>query len=216
MYLDSKDYQTVWRLAHNWVGLEPEASHPDDLSPELQTAVHRLMRAAFNREITVRTRRLQVFSDDSTLSFLFDFRHMRNFLKCLRHDQFDPAYLDTLYLKRGDLLRWCDQEYLDAPPIWKIQAVARADSVSDESDEDQSWYDELSDRRKQRVTCLQIAKQLWAENPGLSYREVHAHPIMTKYGYKGTGTLSVFKKWARRYASDYAKQGGNKEKQEVE
>ena len=23
MYLDSKDYQTVWRLAHNWVGLDP-------------------------------------------------------------------------------------------------------------------------------------------------------------------------------------------------
>ncbi|BBJ24598.1 hypothetical protein W01_25250 [Candidatus Nitrotoga sp. AM1P] len=49
MYLDSEDYQTVWQLAHNWVGANPEISDPDLFSDELKHSIHRLMSAAINQ-----------------------------------------------------------------------------------------------------------------------------------------------------------------------
>lgn len=213
MYLDSKDYQTVWQLAHNWAGADPEKSDPLLLSDELKHSIHRLMSAVINQTLSSRTRRFILFMDDSFFTLVSDFRHYRKFNKCLRNDEFDKSYLSSIYLKRGDVLRWCQSEFLSPPPIWQVNILdtPKFDEQIDDSDDDKdNWYDKISDRRKQRIACLEIAKQLWNENPELSYKEVHSHPVMTRYGYGKSFSFETFKKWARPYASEYAKQGGNK------
>jgi len=214
MYLDSKDYQTVWQLAHNWVGADPEKNDSNLLSDELKHSIHRLMSAALNQAISSRTRRFALFTDDSFFTFVFDSRHTSKFLKCLRNDEFDKSYLSSIYLKRGDVLRWCQSEFLSPPPIWQVEnldAPKFNEQIDDSDDEKDNWYGNLSDRRKQRIACLEIAKQLWQENPELSYKEVHSHPVMTRYGYGKTFSPDTFKKWTRPYASEYAKQGGKKQ-----
>ena len=214
MYLDSKDYQTVWQLAHNWVGADPEKSDSHPLPDELKHSIHRLMSAAINQAIPSRTRRWVLFKDDSFTSFIFEFRHYINFKKCLRNDEFDKSYLNSIYLKRGDVLRWCKNEFLLAPPIWRIEdsdALSSDELIDDSDDDKDNWYDKMSDRRKQRIACLEIAKQLWQENSELTYREVHSHPAITRYGYGKSFSFDTFKKWARPYASEYAKQGGSKQ-----
>lgn len=86
MYLDnSKDYQTVWQLAHNWTELDQIKSDPKALSVDLKDAIHRLMHAAFNGAIKIRTRRRAFFIDESLLSDIFDFSHVRKFLKCFKN-----------------------------------------------------------------------------------------------------------------------------------
>jgi len=65
MYLDSKDYQTVWQLAHNWVGADSEKSDPLQLSDELKHSIHRLMSAAINQTIPSRTMRISGHRDRS-------------------------------------------------------------------------------------------------------------------------------------------------------
>jgi hypothetical protein len=111
-------------------------------------------------------------------------------------------------------LRWCQSEFLSPPPIWQIinlDSPKLKEQIDDSDDDKDNWYDNLSPRRKQRIACLEIAKQLWRDNPELSYKEVHSHPVMTRYGYGKSFSLETFKKWARPYASEYAKQGGNKQ-----
>jgi hypothetical protein len=195
-------------LAHNWAKTDPEKSDCNALSAELKAIIHRLMSAALNRNISIRTRRMTFFIDDSFLSIVFDLHHFKRFLKCLRKDEFNKAYLDTIYLKRGDVLRWCQNEFLLPPPIWQttIADISTSNEITDDSDDDKdNWYDKLSERRKQRITCLEIAKQLWKDNPELSYEQVRLHPIMTHYGYGASFTKDTFKKWARPFASDFAK-----------
>lgn len=160
MYLDSKDYQTVWQLAHNWVGASSDTSDANALSDELKEAIHRLMSAAINRAISIRTKRMAFFTDESFASLILEFQHFRKFMKCLRGDAFNKEYLDSIYLKRGDVLRWCQNEFLTPPPIWQITTTISMppDQSTDDSDDDKdNWYDNLSDRRKQRVACLEIA-----------------------------------------------------------
>lgn len=213
MYLDNKDYQTVWQLAHNWVNADPDKSDCTALSAELKEVIHRLMSAALHRGISIRTRRMAFFTDEDFLSLIIEFHHFRKFWKCLRGDIFNKAYLDAIYLKRGDVLRWCHNEFLPAPPIWQtaIANTSTSNETTDDSDDDKdNWYDKVSPRRKERITCLEIAKQLWKDNPELSYEQVHLHPTMTHYGYGASFTKAMFKKWARPFASDFAKKGGSK------
>ena len=64
MYLDTKDFQTIWRLAHNWVGADPETSDPARLSIELKEVILRLMHASLNQVISVRTRNRAFFFEE--------------------------------------------------------------------------------------------------------------------------------------------------------
>ena len=213
MYLHSKDYLTIWQLAHNWVDTDPEKSDPHLLSDELKHSIHRLMFAAMNQAITSRTKRFRLFMDDSFFTTVFDFHHFVKFSKCLRKNEFNKTYLNSIYLMRSDVLRWCQREFLTPPPIWQVSNLdaPQLDKQIDDLDDDKNnWYDNLSDRRKQRIVCLEIAKRLWEDNPELSYKEVHSHRVMTRYGYGKSFTFETFKKWARPYASEDAKQGGNK------
>lgn len=177
MYLDSKeDYQTVWQLAHNWVDADSVRSDPTALSNDLKEALHRLMSASINRNISVRTRRMKIFTDETFLSLVLDIRHLRRFWKCRRNNEFDKAYLDLIYLKRGDVLRWCQNEFFSPLSIWKVEQLA--DSNISDDDENAQWRKRLTDRQRRVITCLEIAKHLWLKNSDLAYEEVYNHPIM--------------------------------------
>jgi hypothetical protein len=213
MYLDSEDFQTIWQLAHNWVGTDPDQTDPNAPLPELKDAIHRLMSAAYSRTISIRTRRFAVFMDESFFTLITDFPHYRKFWKCLRHDEFNKAYLDSIYVKRGDVLRWCQNEFLSPPPIWQLAEIenspaSRNANKEDEEEEDSSWYDVLTEKRKQKVACLEMARALWKINPKQTYAEIHQHPIMKMYCTPSVFSLRAFKKWSGRYASEYAKNGG--------
>ena len=40
---NSPDFKTVWQLAHNWIGADLDETNSSAISPELKTAIHRLM-----------------------------------------------------------------------------------------------------------------------------------------------------------------------------
>ena len=210
MYLDSQDYQTIWKLAHNWSNTDPESTNENSLTPETKIFIHRIMSAINQSKITVRSRRFQIFQDESVFSFIVDFNHFRKFSQCLKKDIFIKAYLESLYVRRSDVLTWCDNDFLSPPPIWQIKnnqlnSVGVYDSSDDENE---GWYKEISDTRKKRVACLELAKKLWQISPHLTYEEIYNHEIMKQYGYHNVFSLAAFKKWARPFAPDQAKLGG--------
>jgi hypothetical protein len=169
------------------------------------------MHAAMNQTISVRTRNRGFFFEDSFLASIVDHGHFNKFLKCLRKDVFDKAYLDTIYVRRSDVLRWCQNEFLTPPPVWRLPETTQEPptlSVNEQDDEDNDWYTALTTKRKQRVSCLEMAKKLWEINPDWSYEEVYRNPIMLRYGNPAVFTLKSFKKWAREFAPDAAKSGG--------
>jgi len=202
MFLDSKDYQPVWVLAHDWVGADSEQNDAASLSPELKEAINRLLIAAINLRISIRTARRRFFVDDSTISTLMDFQHLRRFWKCTRHDQFDKDYLCSIYVNRGEVLRWCQDEFLAPPPMWRVEQSKQSEP---ENDDEKGWYESLTEKRRQRVACLEMAKILWKQAPNTTYEEMYRHTIMQRYCVPTVFTLRAFKKWSQPYASDYAK-----------
>lgn len=209
MYLQSEDYQTVWKLSHNWAGIEVTESK-DNLSEDLKITIHRIMNAAILGRVTVRNKRGQIFMDDSLFTFIFDFSHYRKFGKCLRRDIFDQSYLDSLYVKRPEILSWCLADYLTQPPIWKLEGEKNsATSAYDASDdENQTWYNALTDQRKKRVACIELSKKLWMIHPESSYEKIYNDPRMKQFGNPGIFSFDAFKKWTRPYAPEQIKEGG--------
>lgn len=121
MFLDGKDFKTIWQLAHDWVDADPEKTDINAVSSELKDAIHRLMLASFNEEISIRTKDYVIFDKGYYLNTIFDYFHFRKFKQCLKQDKFDQVYLDSLYVKRNEVLDWCANIiYLDPPPCWAL------------------------------------------------------------------------------------------------
>ena len=211
MYLDNHDYQTIWKLAHNWCKLDPDLSNDKDLNDEVKSVIHRIMLAINWHKISLRNKSYRIFEDESFLNFFFDFKHLRKFHKCLRKDIFDKSYLDSLYVLRPEVIAWCQSDYLTVPPIWQIDHSAQ-NNKHEVDDENDGWYQELTDLRKQKLVFLELAKRLWLKNPNQTYEDIFNHPVIKEHGNPNVFSLDSFKKWSRPFSSDFAKEGGRPKK----
>lgn len=211
MYIESDDFQTIWNLGHNWTGHDPESTNPKNLPKDLQVVIQRLLSAIMRNRLPARGKKLAILMDDSIITAIIDFRHIYRIYQCIHNDVFDKTYLNSVYVRRANLIDWCKSEYLESPPVWNIEdkKLPSVDKAYDSSDdENESWYNDLTDRRKQRVACLEIAKKLWLIDPSKSYEKIYNDPSMKQFGNPGVFSFEAFKKWARAYAPEQVKEGG--------
>ena len=97
-YLKGSDYQTVWQLAHGWVGKDSHTSDPNNLPQEVKEAIHRVLVAIRNKLISVRTTSHVILDSDSIWSILFDYSHHKKFTACLKDNRFDkPKFLCLIF-----------------------------------------------------------------------------------------------------------------------
>ena len=207
MYLDTADFSTIWKLAHHWTGLNPSETDPKQISNELRETIYRIMSAISWTHISVRTRTRLILTDNFFLSIL-DLPHLIRFKRCLRDGVINPNYLDSLYIKRPEVIAWCEKEYLAAPSIWADGLPSEHQILSVEDDKDDGWYQSLTETRKKRVACLELAKRLWELKQEQTYEDVYNHPIMKQYATPKIFTFEAFKRWSKPYASEFATKGG--------
>lgn len=215
MYLtDSFDYKTVWQLAHEWTGQDSLSADPTSPSPEVKQAIHRILIAIRNRLITVRTKHRLIMSGDDFLDAVFNIKHDIKFYVCLKKNRFNKEYLDSLYVWRPEVIRWCQNDMLPVPQFWqpKLEIEFSGESEAD----DEHWYKRLTPRKKGIVAALHIAERLWQNDKSLLYEDVLNHEDMKKYNNpQYFSSLDSFKEWARDIAPQEAKTGGRRKKTAV-
>jgi len=214
---NNPDFKTVWQLAHDWVGEETDKTDPNAISPKLRLAIDRLIRAIGSKEISARWKGHRIFIDESLLSFIFDLRHSMRFYFWVMFNKFSKDYLDNLYVKRNEVITWCEKvALLDPPPCWSqnqiTTTVQTAGKTAETDEENKNWHDELTERRRKITGCLELAKKLWEENPNQSYDQIYNHSILQKYGNPSVFSKESFQEWAKEYASEFAKKGGRRKK----
>lgn len=214
MYIQTEDYETIWSLSHKWVGHDPETTDPNNLPSEVALYIQRVSAAIFRNQLPARNKKRVIFIDDSFISFLIDFKHLKNLRACVFDGRFDKSYLTTIYVRRPHVIEFCAKEFLEVPSFWqtKNQNIISNASYDSSDDENITWYTELTERRKQRVACLELAKKLWDMNPSRSYEQIFNDEIMRQFGNPKVFSLEAFKKWARPFAPDQIKEGGRPSK----
>ena len=86
--------------------------------------------------------------------------------ECQTRNEFSKELLNNLYVRRGEILGWCQKEFLAPPPFWNPetidanQSLANTPDVADDGSDKDGWYEKLTDRRRQLVATLEMAKQL--------------------------------------------------------
>jgi hypothetical protein len=209
MYLLGSDYKTVWQLAHNWTGQDSQSDFPPTPSPEVKESIHRIFIAIRNKLISVRTKSRVIMGGDDFLDVLFDIKHDLKFHACLKKDQFDKEYLDSLYVWRPEVLRWCQKDMLPVPIFWQPNLEIEF-SGEIEADEEH-WYKQLTSRKKSIIAALHIAERIWQGDKSLLYEDVLNHDDMKKYNKPQIfPSLDSFKEWARDIAPQEAKTGGRR------
>ncbi len=179
MFLDDNpDYQTVWQLAHNWADANPDETDTNAISPKLREHIIRLMLAIRNRKISARTRKRSIFIDDSVISLIADIPHYLKTLNCLLKDAINKAYLDSLYVKREEVIDLCLKSHYVPPSCWMPKHLPDGQIVTKEA-KNYRLVDEIEDR----IRCQAIASALWELDPQKDYRKP-GRPPKAKYAIK--------------------------------
>lgn len=219
MYLKGTDYRSIWALSHQWKGYDPEISGNESPPEEVQDLIQRLISGHFRGDFPLRKGSGFLIDpkENSLLINLFvSLPLMFKLRKFQTRNEFNKELLNNLYVRRGEILGWCQKEFLAPPLCWTPetndanQSPANTPEGADDDSDKDGWYEKLTDRRKQLAATLEIAKQLWKEEPKQTYEDILKHPVMIRFGYPKIFTLDSFKRWARPFATEYAKNGGRR------
>lgn len=217
MFLEGKDYLSIWKTANLWAEYDPDSTNFADLPEEVQDNIFRIIQGVLRDDLTLRKKSGTRLAEDNPFAFFSLFFALLKLRKCLTKHTFDKEYLDSVLLGRGEVLRWCQKEFLTPPSFWMpeeakaLQTSRAIDAEEDEEDEKHGWYNVLTARRKHRVMCLEIARRLWTENENLTYEQVYSDPVMNRFECKRAfNSLVQFKEWARAIASEFAKEPGRR------
>lgn len=205
MFLDGEDFKSVWQLAHNWAGEDPNKTDVNTISPKLKTAIHRLMHAMATYEISARSSKRLIFEDNSLWTFITDFIHYLKFYLCLRKDKFNKDYLDNLYAKRYEVIRWCiNVALIDPPPCW---ATKRLPYESINTKETKNYRP--ADENEDRIRCQAIASTLWELDPSIHPNHIARSKILQRIGNGAQYDISTITDWITEFdpQQEYRKTG---------
>jgi hypothetical protein len=212
---NKQEFLSVWATAHVWAQLPQVSTDINNLPAPVLADIDTLLLAYVRDEISLRTSYGYRVLGHTVLQTLFglDEDYERISDQLYRKKPLDASYLDTIYVRRSELLHWCEKEYREPPACWTPQFLKVAEKPLPEDVEEaegDGWLDQLTERRRRIVACLEVARHLWEKNSKLSYEDVYNHPLLAQTGLRVYFTFDSFKKWARRVASDEAKRGGRR------
>ncbi|MGZ0019156.1 hypothetical protein [Nitrosomonas sp. wSCUT-2] len=178
MYLDDNpDYKTVWQLAHDWANLNPEKTDTKAIPPVLREHIIRLILAIRNKKISARTRKRSIFIDDSVISLIVDTPHYLRTLSCLLKDAINKSYLDSLYIKREDVIDLCITSHHVPPSCWMPKYLPDGQIIKKEAKNYRP-----ANETEDRIRCQTIATVLWELDPAIHLVHMAQSTIMQRFG----------------------------------
>lgn len=203
---NNPDFKSIWQLAHDWAGEESNQTDPAAISSELRLAIDRLIRAIGSKEISARWKGRRIFIDDSFLSFIFDSWHAIKFYRWLIHNKFSKDYLNNLYVKRNEVIIWCDKILLlNPPPCWMPKHPLGEQISAKETKKKYRPANEMEDR----IRCQVIASTLWELDSTIHPTHIARSRILQRIGNGGQYEINTIIDWIMECdpQKDYRKPG---------
>lgn len=168
MYLQSEDYKSLWKLAHDLAN-SAESKSVEQLPAQVKQNLRRLALGATSSSLKVRTKNIALFIDDSFLDILFSCKHFFKLYRCRKWDYFDKDYLSSLYVRRPDFFNWCIDEKLPAPDFWVLSDQIHSNNRPKNEAED-------------KAVCRAIAKVYWDIDPNIHPSHMAKSKAIQKFG----------------------------------
>lgn len=166
MILEGIEFETIWKVAHNWGNQNPETSTPETLNLFVKERLQRITRAIIHKKLSLRKSNSMPLLDNWLLiDLIFEAKVFWPLRNTYYHQKVDKTLLDSVYISRSEVLKWCYEEYLAPPEFWleDNQFSKIPEKIKDAP---------ASKRSKAESTCRAFAKLLWMVDP-----KIHPKPI---------------------------------------
>jgi len=188
---NNPDFKSIWQLAHDWARENPNKTNPSAISFELRLAIDRLIRAIGRGEISANWKGYRILENNSFLTFILDFKHFIKFFLWLIYNKFSKDYLENLYVKRNEVITWCeDVALLNPPSCWMPKHLLDGQVTAKET-KNYRPADEIEDR----IRCQAIASTLWALDATIHPQHIVTSKIMKRFGNGKQYNEGTLKSW---------------------
>ena len=119
MFLEGVEYETIWRVAHKWADIDPDKSNPEALDEFVKARIQLIARAVLKGDLSLRNYNNVPMQDSYwMINMIVEYWVFWPLRACYFHNKFNKKILDTNYISRSELFRWCEANYLSFPPFW--------------------------------------------------------------------------------------------------
>ena len=177
--LHPNDFRSIWELAHLWAGVHPESTESAKLPDDVIDRLQKLIWAFLRKKIGLRRKSgNRVIQDDMWL-FIFNVNRTRVRLgNIVTTHEFDKEFLSSLFVMRGEILKWCDGEFLTPPAIWAPESVGAVGGTA----ENRSVGGRHKDDELNKQLCQAIARTLWDFDSQVHPAHMAKHKAILRYG----------------------------------
>ncbi len=178
--LHESDFRSIWDIAHLWAGY-PRGGQESEVPEPVLDKLQKLIWAFAKKKISLRTRSAHLVPSDDVRLLAFSLDSPRSkLLEMVVQRRFEGQILDSMFVTRSEVLRWCEDDFLTPPAIWapgaKTGGGAEAQKVIVGRHREEAIDKQL---------CQAIARTLWDIDPQIHPAHMINHKAIQKYGNAG-------------------------------
>lgn len=119
MILEGFEFETIWCVAHKWGNQNPNTSTSETMNQFVKERLLRITRATMHQKLSLRrSNNMPVLDGWLFMNMILDWKVFWAFRNTYFFHKFDKELLDSLYVSRAEVLKWCDEQYLAFPQFW--------------------------------------------------------------------------------------------------
>lgn len=189
MFLKGIEFDTIWRVAHKWVDQDPNTNNIESLQDLVKIRIQRLARAVIKGKLSLRKSNGVPALDSG---FIFSITLEREIFWPLRNcyvkEKFDQSLLDSVYVSRAEVLKWCEGEYLSPPQFWLENNLTS-------NFPEKSKNSPASKRDKAEAAWKAFAQALWLIDPRIHPSHIAKSEALRKFENVKDYTPDTVRDW---------------------
>lgn len=175
MFLKGIEFDTIWRVAHKWVDQDPNTNNIESLQDLVKIRIQRLARAVIKENLSLRkSNGVPALDSGFIFSIILEGKIFWPLRNCYVKEKFDQSLLDSVYVSRAEVLKWCEGEYLSPPQFWLENNLT---SNSSEKSKDLP----ASKRDKAEASWRAFAQALWMIDQRIHPRHIAESKAFRKF-----------------------------------
>lgn len=203
------DALTLWEIAFRTNNLNPDnPTYQFYLPLEVKDSFRLLVDNILNANL-VSSLSLDKWHPKSDSPKEFYIRtHIDDIYKCIGNISYKRKLLKFIFIERYDFEKWSRSQNIPLPEFWfPIGWLTHPDEASFDSDNtsDDEKSKKLRTNQRSKITCQEIAIQVWKDSPEMTISSMIDHADIKLYGQSDRYTKEVVRKWLSEIAPEHVK-----------
>jgi len=203
------DALTLWEIAFRTNNLNPNSPKyqfylPLEVKDTFRLLVDNILNANLISSLTLDKRR----PEDTTPPEFFIRAHIDDIYRCIANTSYKRRLLKFIFIERYDFEKWSRSQNIPLPEFWfptGWQTHPDETSLDLGNTSDAENNKKLRSNQRSKITCQEIAIQLWRDLPEMTIASMIDHPDVKLYGRSNNYTKEAVRRWLSEIAPEHVR-----------